>query len=332
MPAPHHATGVRSAAIGLFTFLAVVGISTTDTRSQQFPARPITLITGTSPGSADDIVARIVAERLKDKLGQPVVVQSMAGALGAIAIDHVAKSAPDGYRILLAGSDQFRNEHAQHLEPITLATKTPILLLVKADSGINSLQELIKQGASVRIGTGSFTGRLSLLTFQTVTGVKFQAEPFQRADQALTALAAGQITGTFCPLPCGNDLIGQGKIKALAISSSQPSGLLKDVRTFGEQGVDMVDQRWNAAFAPRGTPKEIMDTLNAAFVAALESRDVRDKLLEMGATPSPTQRGGFAQAVNANGGSPSCGKPCPNDCKNGCGSDDCCKASYPRPE
>jgi tripartite-type tricarboxylate transporter receptor subunit TctC len=273
-----------AAGVAAFPALRVVS-------AQDYPSRPITMVVPTSAGGPVDMVARMVAERMKLPLGQPVIIENVTGAAGSIGVGRVARSAPDGYTLILgfSGTHVF-NGAIQNLsydvltdfEPITMTSIVPHLIVTKAGIPSKSLEELLgwlranQDKVSTGMGgTGSPT-HLAAVLFQKLTGIRLSLVPYRGTAPALQALMAGHIDLMFDVAASSLPHLSGGKIKAYAVASPTRLASAPDIPTVDEAGLPrFYMSSWNGVWAPRGTPKEVISRLNAAIVAALAEPGVR---------------------------------------------------------
>lgn len=261
--------------------------------AQEWPAKPIRFVVSFAPGGPVDIVARLLGAKLAGPLGQQVLVENRAGAGGNIGAIAVAKSAADGYSVLVTSSAIAVNatlyanpgyDAARDFVPIVIAASQPNMIVVTAAAPARSLRELIEQSKSKKIAFASpGVGTTPHLTGENLLRIvaKLDVTPvhFRGAGQAVIALVAGEppigcmaISG---PLPH----IKAGKLRALAVSSAKRVAALPDVPTFAESGFPgMEDYTWVGVFAPAGTPAAIVRRLNAEINRALKSPDTRERL------------------------------------------------------
>ena len=297
----------RRRLIALFA-AALAVTATGSARAQDYPNRPIKLVVAFTAGGTTDFVARLLAERLRTLLGQPVIVENRPGANGAIAAEYVAKSDPDGYTLFfttvgaVAINPALRSNLAydpiKDFAPVGMAVFNSTMLVVNAAMKVNSARELAalakQRPGAITIGiTGlGAISHLGLELFQAAAGVKFQAVPYRGAAQAVTDLLAGQVDGLFGDVPTIISQVKAGKLKALAATSRERS----DKPTFVEQGfADTVANQWAGILAPALTPPAVIARLSAALNAALSDADVRNKLAQAGVTPSPGTPEEFAR-------------------------------------
>jgi tripartite-type tricarboxylate transporter receptor subunit TctC len=273
--------------------------------AQSYPTRPITLVVPFAPGGSASTAARSVADKMSETLGQQIVIDNRGGAGGTVATRAVAKSPPDGYTLLVITSatvgtspSLFQNlgyDPRKDFAPIGLIAATPNLIAVHPSFPVRSLADLIKAGkeATTPIPYGSpGTGTLNHLTVELLayrTGMKVSHVPYKGAGPALNDLLGGHIGVLISAIPNAHGHIVAGTIHGLAVTGAKRSALIPDVRTFAEAGFAGYDVplRWGMA-APAGTPRPIIDKLNAALNAALATDEVRQRLAIEGAEPQPT--------------------------------------------
>jgi tripartite-type tricarboxylate transporter receptor subunit TctC len=273
-------------------------------QAQDYPTRPIRLVVAFTAGGTTDFVARLLADKLRGLLGQPLIVENKPGANGAIGADYVAKSAPDGYTLFfttvgaVAINPGLRADlpydPVKDFAPVGMAVFNSTMLVVNASMKVNSAKELAalareKPGA-VTIGiTGlGAVSHLGLELFQSAAGIKITAVPYRGASQAVTDILGGTLDGLFGDVPTVLTQIQAGKLKALAATSSERSDIFPEVPTFVEQGfAGTVADQWAGVLAPAQTPPAVIAKLNAALIAVLNDPDVRARLKQTGVTPSP---------------------------------------------
>ena len=302
---------------GMSTLLAVCGAlaAAGPAVAQSYPTRPITLVVPFAPGGSASTAARSVADKMSETLGQQIVIDNRGGAGGTVATRAVAKAPPDGYTLLVVTSatvgtspSLFQNlgyDPRKDFAPIGLIAATPNLIAVHPTFPARSLAELIKIGkeATTPIPYGSpGTGTLNHLTVELLayrTGMKVAHVPYKGAGPALNDLLGGHINVLISAIPNAHSHIVAGTIHGLAVTGSKRSALIPDVPTFAEAGLPGYDVplRWGLA-APAGTPRPIIDKLNAALNAALATDEVRQRLAIEGAEPQPTTPEEYAAIID----------------------------------
>jgi tripartite-type tricarboxylate transporter receptor subunit TctC len=268
------------------------------TQAQTYPTKTIKIVVPYSPGGGADITTRIVAEQLTARLKQAVVVENRAGAGGNIAHDLIAKAAPDGYTLMIAGMSLVTNRYLQEklpydplkdFSPITLAVRVPNILAVNNDVPVKNLKELItlakaKPGELAYASAGNGTSlHLAAALLQSMAQIRLNHIPYKGSGPAEVDLIAGQVQIIFDPIASALPQIRAGKMRAIAITTAQRSALLPNVPTMAEAGLPGYDSAaWFGFFAPANTPVAIIEKLNAEIVAVLKQKVVQEKLVGLG--------------------------------------------------
>ena len=304
---------------GAIAGLLALGAMTAPSQAQNYPTRPITLIVPFAAGGPTDIIARIVADHMSKTLGQQLVIENVVGAGGTTGATRAMRATPDGYTIIMghmgthAAAVPLYPKLAYHpvknFEPIGLAAGTPVLIVAKKDFPAKDLKEFVANvkanvdkinQAHAGIGSVSFT---SCLLLNSIMQVKPTAIPFQGTGPALNALLGGQVDYMCDQIVNLVPQIQSGTIKAYAIGTPERNPALPDVPTTKEAGLpEFQVSAWNALFAPKGTPKEILDKLSDALNKALDDEGVRKRLLDLGSDiPQGDRRGqaGLAKLVDS---------------------------------
>jgi tripartite-type tricarboxylate transporter receptor subunit TctC len=268
---------------------------------QAYPAKPLRFVVGFPPGGGTDIMARLLAAKLPEYLGQPIVVENRPGAATNIAMEHVARSAPDGYTILVTTATMAMNpafyrklpvDVLRDFAPVSVFSDSPNVLAVRAGLAAKDAGEVVALARAKpgvlnysSAGTGTtqhMTGEL----FKLRTGTDIVHVPFKGTGPSLTALIAGDVDMTYVNIPALLAQVKAGRLRALAIAGAKRSELMPDVPTMKEAGIDGVEVTiWYGVLAPAGTPRAAVDTLAAAVIKAARAPDVRSRLLEQGAEP-----------------------------------------------
>jgi len=283
----------------LLLFAALLGLSAGGAHAV-YPERPITLIVPFAAGGPTDVVARIVGDHMSRTLGQQVVVENVTGAGGTTGTTRAAQATPDGYTIIMghmgthgaapAVYPNLKYDPLKDFVPIGLAAGTPILIVAKKNFPPKDLKEFITYAkanseklneAHAGVGSVSFT-TCSLLN--SILGIKPTRVPYQGTGPALNDLVGGQVDYMCDQIVNLTPQIQAGSIKAYAIATEKRSPALPDVPTTKEGGLpEFQVSAWNALFAPKGTPKEVVTKLNGALVKALDDETTRKRLLDLGA-------------------------------------------------
>jgi tripartite-type tricarboxylate transporter receptor subunit TctC len=282
----------------LLTLAAAVGLAA-GVAQAAYPERPITMIVPFAAGGPTDVTARIVSEHMSRTLGQQIVIENVTGAGGTTGITRAAQSRPDGYTIMMghmgthgaapAVYPNLKYDPTRDFEPVGLAAGTPILIVAKKDFPAKDLKEFIayvKQNSEklneAHAGVGSVSHTTCSMLMSQL-GIKPTRVPFQGTAPALNALVAGQVDFMCDQIVNLTPQIQAGTIKAYAIATPERNPALPNVPTTTEAGLpDFQVSAWNAIFAPKGTPPEVVAKLNDALVKALDDEATRKRLAELG--------------------------------------------------
>jgi tripartite-type tricarboxylate transporter receptor subunit TctC len=294
-----HRVGGALAAFGLAALISSAALA------QDYPTRPIKIVIAFPAGGPTDFVGRILADKLKERLGQAVLIENKGGAGGTLGADYVAKADPDGHTLFLttvgavAITPHLRTDvpydPVKDFAPISLVVRNTTVMVVRTENPVNSAKELAalakdKPNAIPFASTGAgTTPHLALELFQSAADVKFLHVPYRGAAPALTDLLGGQVEAVALDVPVILSNIQGGKLKPLAAASNTRNPMLPNVPTLTELGYpDTQSDNWYALLAPAKTPPAIIVKLNAAVATALADPDVKNKLVQSGAIPSPT--------------------------------------------
>jgi tripartite-type tricarboxylate transporter receptor subunit TctC len=269
------------------------------TFAQQYPARPIRLVLGFAPGGASDTMARTIANRLAENLGQPVVIDNRAGAGGNIAAEIVAHSAPDGYTMLLGNNGilainvslypKIGFDPVKDFAPVVLVASQPNILVVNPSVPAHSVKELVALARSkpgqlnyASPGAGT-TGHLAADLFKTMAGVNMVVIPFKGGGPAVLAVISGECQLTFATALSVQPQIKAGKVRALAVTTARRSASFPDLPTVAEAGVPGFDAiTWHGIVVPARTPQTVIARLNREFNKLLQTADMRERLMVLG--------------------------------------------------
>jgi tripartite-type tricarboxylate transporter receptor subunit TctC len=283
--------------------------------AQGYPTRPIVLVSPFPPGGSVSLVARIVAEKMGETLGQSVVVENRGGAGGTIGARFVAKSPPDGYTLLLGytgtlaiGPSLYPNagfEPRKDFAAIGRIGSAPTMLVVHPSVPVHSVAELIAY-AKARPGEVNFgsagigtVGHLAGELLATMAGVKLTHVPYKGTGPAITDLLGGHIPMMFTPIPTAHGQAEAGLLRALAVSSAQRSSLLPDLPTVAESGLPGYEAALRYGLvAPPGTPRPVIERLNKELRQALTADDVRQRLATDGAEVLPSSPEEYAADID----------------------------------
>jgi len=277
-------------AVALIAWAGVAAV-----QAQTYPARSITLIVPFPPGGSTDAVARIMAERMRPTLGQPMVIENVGGAGGTIALGRVARANPDGYTIDIGQWDthvggiiyRLNYDLQKDFEPIGLMSINPQLMVVKKALPADDLKGV---AAFAKANPGRLTwvtqtaaAQLSRLQFQQATGTQVQFIPYRGAGPAMQDLVAGQVDLMVLQAAAALPQIQAGTIKAIANLAPRRSAVMPDIPTSDEGGVPGLHASgWFGFFAPKGTPKDVIAKVNGAMVEALADPAIRKRFADLG--------------------------------------------------
>ncbi len=278
--------------------------------AQNFPNRPIRIIVPVPAGGGTDALARKLGEQMSTTLGQPVIVENRTGSAGLIGAAAAAKSAPDGYTLLLGFTgilsispslyQTLPLDPLRDLEPITMLVHSPLLLVARTGGKVNSLEELVRLGrgnSGPSYGT-SGNGTSMHLTGELLSssaGLKLLHVPYRGSIDALQAILGSQIDTAISDVPFYLPHLQSGKIHGLAITGVRRHPLLPNVPTFAERGISQLDDvlSWQGLFAPTGTPPAVLERIRAAAVSAMRSPELRAFMIGQGYTIDTTSGGEF---------------------------------------
>jgi tripartite-type tricarboxylate transporter receptor subunit TctC len=270
-------------------------------QSQSWPTKRVTVVVPFTAGSATDIMARTVAKRLSEQLGQPFIVENRPGAGGTLGMAAVARADADGHTILIHSSSYTITpttypttpyDTMRDLTGITPLALLPQVLVISPDKGIKNVQDLVRAAkakpgamnfASAGVGTAT---QLNAERFRLGAGIEVVHVPFKGTPEALTEILAGRVDYYFCPVNAVLQLVGDKKLLGLAMGSSKRSAALPDLQTTLEAGIPNSDYNfWVGMAVPSKTPREIVTRLHAETAKALDDKEVRASMAKLGAEP-----------------------------------------------
>lgn len=281
-----------AAAVALCMFNPAAG-------AQQYPAKPIKLIIPFPPAGATDVIGRALGQKLSESLGQAVVIENRPGAGSTIGADQAAKSAPDGYTLLLASGSlcisanlykKLPFDPAKSFAPVSLVGHVPHMLVASPSLPANSVRELItlakakpRQIDAASQGNGTLS-HMELELFKAAAGVELTHIPYKGSSNAMTDLLAGNVSLLFDSVTSSLPMVKRGQLKALGVVSPRRLPFAPDIPTIAEAGISGFDaSNWFALLAPAGTPGEIVQLLNGHVAKALAAPDLRERLAAQGA-------------------------------------------------
>jgi tripartite-type tricarboxylate transporter receptor subunit TctC len=302
----------RIALLGLTLALTIVAAAPQG-HADDFPSRPLRLIIGFPPGSAADITARLVGSSMSETLGQQVVIEARPGAGSSLAAESVVRAPADGYTLFIGTSSNVTNaaissnlrfDFVKDLAPITPLTGLPLIMAVHPTLGVSSVKELIALAKSkpgeltyASVGQGTVP-HLSTELFALRTGTKLVHVPYQGSPPAVTDLLAGRVSVMLGVASTIMPHVEAGRLKALASGSAKRPHIAPNLPTIAESGLpDFETSVWFGLMAPAGTPRAVIDKLNAAANKALKSDDVVAKLRAQGFEPLGGPSDAFAQFI-----------------------------------
>ena len=282
--------------------------------AQDYPTRPVRVIDPFSPGGSTDILARVTAPKLTERMGRPFLVENRAGGGGHIGAEVVAKSAPDGYTLLVAGVPhaigmtlyrKLNYDLARDLAPITQMATFPSLIVVHPSLPVKNMKELIAL-AKARPGELNFganpgsPNHLAIELVNSMAKVKMTFVGYKGAAPAVADAVAGQIQVVSAGFPSVIGYVQAGRLRSIAVTSQARSPVLPEVPTASESGLPGYNvTSWYGLFAPPGTPAAIIDKLSSEVAAALKAPEVAERLAAMGAQAAPTTPEQFGRIVKS---------------------------------
>ncbi len=265
--------------------------------AQTYPAKPIRIVVGFPPGGGNDIIARLVATKMQEAWGQPVVIDNKPGANSIIAAEFVAKSAPDGYTLLVNATGgmsvnpvlyaKLPYDSLKDFVPISMVGSFPLVLVVHPSVPANSVQELVAYAKAnpgkLNYSSGSTAFQVASEMFKQMTGTDLRHIPYKGSAASITAVIAGDVQMTIVDTPPLVSQVKAGRVRALAVTSAKRASAMSELPTIAESGVPGYEMMlWIGVFAPAGTPRDVAAKLNAEVVRIVRLPDIREKLDAMG--------------------------------------------------
>ena len=303
-------------AVRWWAAAALCAASLAAAHAQSYPTKPVRIIVPYPAGGSTDIIARVAATQLSERLKQPFVVENRAGASGAIGSAAVAQAAPDGYTLVMGtasshgiNSALYKNlpyDAVKDFAPVTVVATTPNIIVVHPSVPAQNLQELLAlakaKPGTLNFGSTSAGGspHMSAELLKMMAGVNMVHVPYKGAAPMLTDLMGGQVQIGFDNLPSTINFVRSGKVRALAVTTAQRWPGAPDIPTVAESGVPGYEvSGWFGLLAPAGTPKEVLQTLQQAVAAAVKQPEVHKQLLDLGAQPVANAPQEFAAQISA---------------------------------
>jgi tripartite-type tricarboxylate transporter receptor subunit TctC len=287
-------SGAAVLAAGVCALLAL------NAAAQSYPSKPVRVVVGFAPGGGVDKSARAVGKYLGDAIGQQVVVDNRPGAAGNIGAAHVAKSAPDGYTLLMSNStvstpSLFVNlpfDINKDLEPVSLVAIGPSVLVAHPSFPVRSVKDLIalarKRPGEISFGSGGIGNitHLEMELIKSLTGVNMVHIPYKGSAPSIVGLVSGEVQVLFTSIPAGLGQVRAGRMRALAVSTIKRSSAMPDVPTIDESALKGYDAAsWYGLFMPAGAPKEAINKVSQAVVKIMKAPDIRKQFINDGFDP-----------------------------------------------
>jgi tripartite-type tricarboxylate transporter receptor subunit TctC len=283
----------RSAALVLLFFAASV------CAQESYPGKPVRIIVGYSAGGGNDLIVRVMAPRLSEGLGQPIIIENKPGAQAIIACEYVAKASPDGYTLLMGPTGPMAMNPATYSKlpyspqrdfaPISQIGQFPLIVAVGASLPVRSVKELIEYAKTnptqVNYAASAAAFQIATELFKQKTGTDFVHIPYKGSGESVQAVIAGQVTMTIVDPPPVSGPLRAGTARGLAITSAQRHPSWPDLPTLAEQGIDVEVGLWTAFFAPARTPPAIVARLQKEVARVVRLSDVREGLAKLGVDP-----------------------------------------------
>jgi tripartite-type tricarboxylate transporter receptor subunit TctC len=315
---PHLASAARRhvmriLAAGAAFAAAPMALYSPNAVAEGFPDKPVRIVVGFAPGGTNDILARLIAATLQEKLKQSFIVENKPGANSSIGNDYVAKAKADGYTLLVSSSGGLTTnpilmknlpyDPAKDFEPIALLGSFPLVVTVPASLPVKNLADLVRYAKTTRDGkvdNGTPTTSFVLVaeTLASETGVKFNHVLYKGSGPVVTALLGGEIQVGVLDSPAVVPQVKAGKLRALAVTTGKRSSALPDVPTVAESGYPGYDiPLWTALMAPRGTPPAVLATLRNAVGEILKDKDTIEKMHALGLDPGDADSAALAKRI-----------------------------------
>jgi tripartite-type tricarboxylate transporter receptor subunit TctC len=287
----------------LLRSLALLALCAT-AQAQVFPSKPVRIVVPFPPGGGADTLARIMEPKLARIWGQPVIVENRPGASGHIGAEFVAKSAPDGYTLVMASTAALDEKNVVQFAPVSLVSASAYVIAVNPGVGAGSVRDLIAL-AKAKPGKLTFgssgagaASHLSAELFKAMAGVDLLHVPYKGTGQAVTDLLAGHVNLMFAPAQTVMPYVQAGRLKALAVTSAKRSETLPDLPTVAESGLPGYEAvGWFGLLAPAATPRAVVEKISADAKRVLSDREVRDRILALGSEVGGNTPAEFARFI-----------------------------------
>jgi tripartite-type tricarboxylate transporter receptor subunit TctC len=278
-----------------------------------YPTRPIRIVVGFTPGGGNDIIARVFGQKLSESLGQPVIIENKPGAGAILATEYVARSAPDGYTLLVGASgamvinpavyEKLSYDPMRDFKPVSSLGSFPLILIVNATSPFKSLADLVTYAKAnpdkANYSSSSAAFQLATELFKQKTGAPMLLIPYKGTNDSVTAVISGEVTATIADAGPVISQVNGGTARALAVAAPTRAESLPDVPTMKEAGADVEAVLWSGIFAPAATPPDIVAKLEAEFIRIARLPDVvsRLKLLNIDSVGNSSEE--FSRIITA---------------------------------
>ena len=288
----------------LALLLIALGVSVAPhAAAQPYPNRPLRMVVPFAAGSATDIMARIIAEELRAAFGQTVVVDNKPGASAQIGAEIVARSPADGYTLFMTTNTshsanpylfkKINYDPVKDFAPVANVMRIPVIIVVDPKLPVRTLAELVAYAKAnpgkVSFGYGNSIGQVVGASFAKRTGIDVITVPYKSTPQAITDTIGGQVSYSVADMASGQQFVKSGQLRALGVSSLKRSPLMPELpaiaETPGLEGFEVI--AWVALFAPAGTPKDVVDKLNAVVRRSLDKPEIKDKIAGFASEPAP---------------------------------------------
>jgi tripartite-type tricarboxylate transporter receptor subunit TctC len=292
---------------------AIASSASAQEDASKYPSRPIHIVVGFTPGGGNDLIARIVGQKLSEGLGQPVIIDNKPGAGAIVATEYVAKAAPDGYTLLVGASGAMSINPAVYTKlnydsirdfiPVSELGSFPLILIVNASSPIKSIAELVAFAKAnpdkANYSSASAAFQLATELFKQKTGAPLQEIPYKGAADSVMAVISGQVTATIADAGPVSGQIKGGQVRALAVAAPARTQDLPDIPTMKEAGADVEAVLWSGIFVPKNTPPAIVKKLESEFMRIARLPDVVDRFKPLGIESVGNSSDQFAKIVAA---------------------------------
>ena len=280
--------------------------------AQTYPTRPVRLVVGFPPGGAGDILARLVGQWLQESLGQPIIVENRPGAGGNIATEAVVRSSPDGYTLAMVGTasainmtlyDKLNYDFLRDIAPVAGIAGGPFVMVVNASFPARTIPEFVAHAkanpGTINMGSGGSgtPSHVSGELFKMMAGVNMVHVPYRGSAPVLNDLIGGQVQVVFDPVISSIGHIRSGRLRVLGVTTASRSEIFPDTPTVGEYVPGYEATIWNGIGAPKGTPTEIVNTVNKAINAALSRPETKARLADLGAAALPGSPAEFGKLM-----------------------------------